>query len=246
MNKIYLSLVVTLLTTTTFAQIKFAPEVGINMGMQTIRTLSPTSPSTSSSLTESSKLSPGFTGGLNLDIKILRNLYVNTGTFYVFDNIKYSQTMNFTKYGLGNPASVTYNRLHYIKVPLYIMYKSGFEGMGRFTAGIGMYAAYAVGGNSVQSIPDTAYDIENEKVSLTYKNSNTEMKFGNDPLADNLRRWDYGVNACIGYESNIGLYFRGMVHYGLVNLDPANISDKRIRNWGFGLSIGYLIGKDNW
>src|SRR5687768_704735 len=98
MNKIYSSLVLTLLTTTTFAQIKFAPEVGINMGMQTIRTMS----SSSSSFTESSKLSPGFTAGLNLDIKILRNLYVNTGTFYVFDNIKYSQNKDFTKYGLGN------------------------------------------------------------------------------------------------------------------------------------------------
>jgi hypothetical protein len=244
MNKIYSSLVLTLLTTTTFAQIKFAPEVGINMGMQTIRTLSQTS--SSPSFTESSKLSPGFTGGLNLDIKILRNLYVNTGTFYVFDNIKYSQNKDLTKYGLGNPESISYSRLHYIKVPLYIMYKSGFEGMGRFTAGVGMYTAYAIGGNSVQSIPDATYDMENDKYSLTYKNSNTEMKFGDDPLTDNLRRWDYGINACMGYESNIGLYFRGTVNYGLVNLDPANISDKRIRNWGFGLSIGYLIGKDNW
>jgi hypothetical protein len=243
MNKIYSSLVLTLLTTTTFAQIKFAPEVGINMGMQTIRTMSQSS---SSSFTESSKLSPGFTGGLNLDIKILRNLYINTGTFYVFDNIKYSSNRDFTKYGLGTASSVTYNRLHYIKAPLYIMYKSGFEGMGRFTAGIGMYVAYAVGGNSVQSIPDTIYDMENQKVSLTYLKSNTEMKFGNDPLTDNLRRWDYGLNACIGYEANVGLYFRGTVNYGLVNLDPANVSDKRIRNWGFGLSIGYLIGKDNW
>jgi hypothetical protein len=243
MNKIYLSLVLTLLATTTFAQIKFAPEVGINMGMQTIRTMSQSS---SSSFTESSKPFPGFTGGLNLDIKILRNLYVNTGTFYVFDNIKYSHSKDFTQYGLGSASSVVYNRLHYIKVPLYIMYKSGFEGMGRFTAGIGMYAAYAVGGNNVQSIADTIYDMENQKVSLTYLKSNTEMKFGNDPLIDNLRRWDYGLNACIGYEANVGLYFRGTVNYGLANLDPANASDKRIRNWGFGLSIGYLIGKDNW
>lgn len=244
MNKIYSSLILTLLATTTYAQIKFAPEAGINMGMQTIRTL--TQSSSSPSFTESSKLSPGFTAGLNLDIKILRNLYVNTGTFYVFDNIKYSQHKDFTKYGLGTPSAITYNRLHYIKAPLYIMYKSGFEGMGRFTAGIGIYVAYAIGGNNIQSIPDTIYDMENEKVSLTYMNSNTEMKFGDDPMTDNLKRWDFGTNACIGYESNIGLYFRGTVNYGFVNLDPANISDKRIRNWGFGLSIGYLIGKDNW
>lgn len=242
MKKICLSVLSLVATTTTFAQIKFAPEFGVNMAMQTNRTLPPVS---SMSFTESSRLAPGISAGLNLDIKILRNLYLNTGAFYEFNNVKYVRDVDFTANGLGSAVYERYERVHYVRAPLYIMYKSGYEGMGRFTAGIGGYAAYAVGGNNVVASPVSAYDQDNKKYTLIYNKSNTEMTFGDDRSND-LRRWDLGLNACIGYESNIGLYFRGMVNYGLANLNPENVSEKRIRNWGFGLSIGYLIGKDNW
>jgi hypothetical protein len=242
MKKICLSVLSLVVSTTIFAQIKFAPEFGVNVAMQTNRTLSPIS---SMSLTESSHPAVGMSAGLNLDIKILRNLYLNTGAFYMFNNVKYSSEIAFPKEGLGSAGYERYDRVHYVRAPLYIMYKSGYEGMGRFIAGVGGYAAYAVGGNRVIASPYAAQDPVNSTYQIVYNKSNTEMTFGDD-IKNDMRRWDMGLNACIGYESNIGLYFRGSVSYGLANLNPENVSEKRIRNWGVGFSIGYLIGKDNW
>lgn len=243
MNKIYLCSLLTFLTTTTFAQIKFAPEIGLNMAMQKEQKEISALQSTEM---VSSKLSPGVSAGLNLDIKVLRNLYINTGAFYMFHNIKYDHVVDFSAYGLDNATYIRYDRVHDIRVPLYVMYKSGYEGMGRFTAGIGAYMAYAVGGNRLETTPNSTLDTFTEKMTVRITKSNKKMKFGDDPILDQRRCWDYGLNACIGYESNIGLYFRGTVNYGLVNLDPAASDQFKVRNWGLGFSIGYLIGKDNW
>jgi hypothetical protein len=242
MKRIYIPLALLLLSSTTFAQIKFAPEFGANVAMQTTRFASDTLLST----TQTSKPAPGLTIGLNLDIKILRNLYINTGAAYFFNNVKYQNNLDFSSKGLDVLQSERYDRVHYVRAPLYIMYKSGFEGMGRFTAGAGVYAAYAIGGNRVQTIPSAVYNADKQNYYAIYKHSNSEMSFGNDPKTDQMRRWDYGLNACIGYESNVGLYFRGWGNYGLVNLDPNQSDNLRVRNWGLGISIGFLIGKDNW
>lgn len=243
MNRKYLSALLTLLSTTTFAQIKFAPEAGIHMGMQTVKT-KPASASVTSS--ETSTLSPGFTGGVIADIKVLRNLYIQTGAFYTFDNIRYSSKVDLSQYDLGTPVAKRFDRLYSTRFPLFIMYKSGVEGMGRFIAGAGPYASYIFAGSRVQDMPYTTYDDKTQQVSYVMKHFNNDMKLGNDRSTDQLRQWDYGVNACIGYQANVGLYFRGYFNYGLPNLAPGNSSDYRIRNWGFGLSIGYLIGKDDW
>lgn len=241
MNPKFLLALLTLLPTTTFAQIKFAPEAGLHIGMQTLKTASST-PFTSS---ETSQLSPGFTGGLMLDIKVLRNLYIQTGAFYMFDNIRYSHQVDLTQLDLGQPKYTQYDRLYSMKAPLYIMYKSGFEGTGRFIAGIGPYASYIFAGNRVVENPVVSSDAAGN-FSYIMKRSNRDIRLGSEPYQDQLRSWDYGVNACIGYQSNIGMYFRGYFQYGLANLDPDNTPGYHIRNWGFGISIGYLIGKDDW
>lgn len=251
MKKIYFQVLFTVVTTTTFAQIKFAPEFGLNMAMQTKKTTPFIAQQYS---TQTSLLSPGLTAGLNVDIKILRNLYINTGAAYVFNNVKRTSLHDYTQYmappealraAYGDLTEAHYQRVHYLKVPLYIMYKSGFEGTGRFTAGVGPYAAYAMGGNRVESLYKVINDDIVSERSLIHYKTNTEMLFGNTGT-DDLKRWDYGMNACIGYESNVGLYFRGWTNYGLTNLQPEGVNERRIRNWGFGFSIGYLVGKDSW
>ena len=244
MNKLPVLLSLTLLSTTSFAQIKFAPEAGLNMAMQNTKT---TNNDVGTVVTENSSLSPGFSAGIMADWKVLKTMYLQAGVFYYFDNIKYSKAIDFSQYGWSNQNRIQYDRVHSLRLPVYLMYKSGFEGAGRFMAGVGPYAAYTISGNRLISQPDLIYDGGTGKVSgYTVRHSSTDLKIGDKAFSDQLRTWDFGFNACIGYESNVGLYFRGSFSYGLLNQEPANMDSYKIRNWGAGFSIGYLIGKDGW
>ncbi len=244
MNKILTSLSLTLLTTTTFAQIKFAPEAGLNMAMQNTKTKIADIPLGS---TETSKLSPGAFGGVMGDLKLHKKMYLQAGIFYYYNNIKYANEVDLSAYQLGTPSTVRYDRIHSLRLPVYLMYKSGFEGSGRFMAGIGPYVNYSFSGNRALQVPFIIYDSASHKVSnYTIRKSNTDLKIGDQAFKDDIRNWDFGLNACIGYESNVGLYFRGTFSYGLLNQDPANTDNYKVKNWGMGISIGYLIGKDSW
>jgi len=240
MNRPLLFFLLCLWTTTTSAQIKFAPEFGINTAFQTQQlTIRETTG------TQTSRLQPGALAGLNIDIKVVKSLYLQTGAFYTFDNIKYITETPAVPEGIDLPASSAKLYLHYAKVPLYIMYKSGHEGTGRFLAGAGPYLGYALGGSQAFRTVMPVYDPAGTYSGYTVSRTSTRIQFGDGP-SDRLRRWEYGINACIGYESNVGLYFRGNFNYGLNNILPEAYSDATTRNWGFGLSIGFLMGKDNW
>lgn len=212
------------------------------MGMQTIKTVHSSGTSVAS---EGSRLSPGFSGGLLADVKILRNLYVQTGALYTFHNIKFSHKVDLSMYDLGTLHYKRYDRVYSLRLPLYAMYKSGFEGTGRFIAGVGPYAEYMLAGNRITEAPYTLYDTLLGKVSYKVVNSNNDLRFGSQ-AGDDMRRWDYGVTGCIGYESNVGLYFRGSFSYGLANLSPSSSGDYKLHNWAFGVSLGFLIGRDDW
>lgn len=242
MNRTVILIFLTLLSTTTFAQVKFGPEAGFNVAMQNRKMVS----SRSGSYTETSQPAPGFNLGLIVDLKLFKNLYLQSGAFYYFDNIKYIRSLDFTAYGLGAPKLIEYYRTHQVRVPLYVVYKSGFEGMGRFIAGAGPYATYTFSGKRILSAPTPIYETNSNKVSgYDIMRTQNDMTFG-EAIDDDRRKWDYGVGGFMGYESNVGFYFRGTFSYGLADLSAVHAESRNVRNWGFGISIGYLFGEDNW
>lgn len=244
MKKLFLILSVTLLTTTTFAQIRFAPEAGLNMAMQSVKSTVQAVPMTTTAF---SRLSPGASVGVMADLRLMKSMYLQTGVFYFFNNIKYSSDIDLSSYELGTPSRVQYDRVHSFRLPVFLMYKSGYEGSGRFIAGAGPYLAYNFSASRSLRVPVVTYDPGDGKVSgYMINNSTADLPIGNEAYKDALRPLDLGLNACIGYESNVGLYFRGTFSYSLLNQDPANTDQYRVRNWGMGISIGYLLGKDNW
>lgn len=223
------------------AQFRLGPEVGVNLGMQ-----NQSIKAGSSTENRNSTLKVGTIVGLNLDISVLSRCYIQTGLFYVYNNIKFKNEVDFTPFGLGNPKQEINDDIHTFRVPLYIMYKSGFDGFGRFIAGIGPYVGYTFIANRDISTPTLVYNSNGEAVSFYNDKSNYELELGNDPLKDEMRKWDYGVNACIGFESNVGMFFRGYFNYGLQNLTPGGSADNKLKNWGTGVTVGFNIGKDNW
>jgi len=223
------------------AQFRLGPEAGVNFGMQTQNVNEG-----SSTTHRNSTLKVGAIAGLNFDIRVLSRCYIQTGLFYVYDNIKFKNEIDFTPFGLGNPKQEINDDIHTFRMPLYIMYKSGFDGFGRFITGVGPYIGYSFIANRDISTPVLEYNNTGEAVSFYTNKSNYELELGNDPLKDAMRKWDYGLTACIGYESNVGMFFRGYFNYGLQNLTPGGTSDNKLRNWGTGITVGFNIGKDNW
>jgi hypothetical protein len=218
------------------AQVRIGPEAGVNLGLQ--RSVIN---SNDVSTRRSSTLKAGAIGGVNVDISILRNLYVQTGLFYNYDNIKFKDQKFFPENNLGNYKSEIHDDIHYIKLPLYLMYKSGFDGSGRFMAGVGPYLSYAFIANRATSIPT----LDTSGTAVLVMKTNEQLSLGNK-ATDDLRNWDYGLNACIGYESNVGLFFRGTFNWGLKNLYPMGSSDMKLQNWGAAITIGVNIGRDSW
>lgn len=241
MIKNLLLLLLTLASLTTSAQIKFAPELGINMAMMNRH-----STSSMGSKSEVSKLSPGVKIGAIADIGLAKYFFLQTGIFYTWNNVKFSEVIDFSMYGLENAERVSRYRTHNIQVPLFALYKSGFEGAGRFFIGAGPYLGYALSGRENHKVPVDTYDAAENKVSYYIKSSESAIEFGDDPATDRLRNLDYGAIATMGYQSNVGLYFRSTFHYGLANVQPGGSSDNSLNNWGMGLSIGVMLGKDGW
>lgn len=231
---------ITGLSSITNAQIRIGPEAGMNFGMQNQENIQ------GSASTRNSTLKIGALAGVNIDIKILRKCYVQTGLLYVYDNIKFKNEAGGIPEVFGNPKEEINDDIHTLRIPLYIMYKSGYDGSGRFMAGVGPYVGYAFIANRNISMPTVIKNDNGEAVGYYRAKTNYELELGNDPVKDYMKNWDFGLNACIGYESNVGMFFRGNFNYGLQNLLPGSPSGNYLRNWGFGVSIGFNIGKDNW
>jgi|GEM_PF-586572 len=228
-------------TITLNAQIKFAPEAGCNLAFMRER-------STGSGITQTmfSQLTPGFKAGLALDIKVTDHFYFQPAVFYVWHKIRFSRNVEMSMFGLPNEEYTRRVTIDYIRSPLYFMYKTGFDGMGRFFSGIGPYAGLAVGGYNRVRMPVAYYDANKPGMSTMWVSEESSLRLGNRTGKDQMKDLDYGMAATIGYESNVGLFFRAYYYYGLSNLAPSYQTGNTIRNWGTGFSIGVMLGKDAW
>lgn len=185
---------------------------------------------------------PGIRAGLLADIALSRSFYLQPGVFYAWTNSRTEPDAFYDKdikYQAFNKYSI-----HNLQIPVYALYKSSVEGMGRFIVGAGPYLGYAFSGK----LKESSYTFQpmGTQFVVEHIQQTHSLKIGDSKEKDELRPLDYGATATIGYESNIGLYFRAQGTYGLANLMPGGDSDHAIHNWGFGISIGFLFGRDNW
>lgn len=204
-----------LLSSTAFAQVKFAPEVGLNMYNQTLTT-------TNTSTT--GKMLPGLRVGIMADLPITDHFAVQPGLLY---NLNRTQT----EMSWGNAVSVTANRsMHALQIPVYFLYKSGTEGSGRFFGGIGPNFTYALSGN----------DHTTANVLGLNGDTDRKMKFGSDS-GDDMKPFNVEGTVTLGYELASGAYIRANYNFGLLNQLPKGDSDNGLKNMSFGVSLGYLL-----
>lgn len=226
--------------TATFAQVnvKFGVEAGTAMSMFRYK-----NSASESNVTPRSRITaPGVNIGAVADISLTRQFYLQPGVLYSWNNSRVEPEV-FTSNGVQYQPFTAYS-IHNVQIPVYALYKSSVEGTGRFIAGAGPYIGYAFSGR----IKERSYTLQPVGTSLVVDAEQTtkSLKIGNDKATDQYKPLDYGLVGTMGYESNVGLYFRGQFNYGLANLMPAGNSDHAMKSWGFGISIGYFFGPDGW
>lgn len=237
------SLLITLLmfcATASFAQVKvrLGLEAGSSMSMLRYK-----NSASESNISPRARLTtPGVKAGFVADIALTKQFYLQPGVLYSWNNSKVEPDV-FTNNGTQYQPFTSYS-IHNVQIPVYALYKSSVEGTGRFIAGAGPYIGYAFSGR----IKERSYTLQPLGTSLVVEavQATNSLKIGNDKATDQYKPLDYGLVGTLGYESNVGLYFRGQFNYGLANLMPAGNSDHSMKSWGFGVSIGYFFGPDGW
>lgn len=226
------------LSASVFAQdLKIAPEVG-GTYQTMIQKINDASFET--------KYQAGLRLGANVDIGLNTNFSIQTGLFL---NLNSGAEASFTRnyfLGSGLPAKDQDNRryhLNYLQIPIYAVFKTGKEfDDPHFFVGVGPYFAAVIGGRFEQEFTNSLNGMD-----LT-KRKDQPISIGTE-LKDDIKPFDLGVQATIGYEIPIGLYIRAFYGIGLLNVFPGKLPDSHFRNHGGGITVGYffdLTQKNMW
>ena len=154
-------------------------------------------------------LKTGFNAGVNAEIPVGIDFYLQPGLLFSTKGAKY----NF----LGTETT---RNISYLELPVNFLYKPAL-GEGHLLLGFGPYAAYAVGGK----IKGGGTDID--------------MEFGDevgetkafDAGANLLAGYEFSNN--LSFQLNAGLGLLNMYNR------PQGDSESTLKNTGFGLSLGY-------
>jgi hypothetical protein len=165
------------------------------------------------------KLKTGFHVGLNYEIPIAPEFYLQPGVLFS------------TKGAKADNDDETKTNLSYIEVPINFVFKPTL-GTGKLVLGIGPYVAYAVGGK----IKD-----DDDEVDIKFENDLTAAQaISNDPY---LKPLDFGGNLLAGYEFSSKFSVQLNAQLGMSNLIPKiegeKPEDTKWKNTGFGVSLGY-------
>jgi len=128
--------------TTASAQLRFGPEVGLNL--TSIQ-------SKMDGTSDNSDMKVGARIGGVVDIPVTGGLYVRPGIQFSMMGGKEKQDF------FGTTVTSTLN-LNYIQVPVNVLYKFGQEGDGRFYVGVTPYLGFGIGGKV--KVEDVSADIK--------------------------------------------------------------------------------------
>lgn len=168
---------------------------------------------------EDNKLKTGFNVGVNAEVPIAPDFYVQPGLLFTTKGAK-------AKEGDGKL------NLSYLEVPINLLYKPTL-GAGKMLLGFGPYVGFGIGGK---------YKTGSTDVDVKFKNDvKTSDVSATDPKVF-LRGLDFGGNLLVGYELSNNLSFQLNAQLGMSNLNPKENGVKskdKAHNTGFGISIGY-------
>ena len=167
------------------------------------------------------KLMVGLNAGVNAEVPIAQDFYVQPGLLY---SVKGAKAEN--DFG-GDDVKF---KLNYIELPINLLYKPAL-GEGRLLMGFGPYIAYALNGKVKAG--DDDFDIE-------FDNEVAPIDLIDGPV---MKRFDAGANLLFGFEMSNNLSAQLNAQLGLLNLNPKVTGNNQdlgtLKNTGFGVSVGY-------
>ncbi|CAN5791342.1 porin family protein [soil metagenome] len=160
------------------------------------------------------KLTPAVNAGVNVEIPLVKDFYLQPGVLISTRGAKYSDNKTLN--------------LVYLEVPVNFVYKPAL-GMGHLIAGFGPYVDFGLGGK-------IKYGGETPDQDIHFTNNPTnESSF--------YRRVGAGANLLFGYEFKNKLSFQLNTQLGLTDINPKYdnvVTSKAVsKNVGFGISAGY-------
>ena len=165
------------------------------------------------------KLKVGFNVGVNAEIPIADEFYIQPGLLFT------------TKGAKADNDDDTKVNINYLELPINFLYKPVL-GTGKLLLGFGPYAGYAIGGKIKSGDNDIDLEFESE---LSQAEAVRYLW--------TFRRFDFGANLLAGYEFSNKFSVQLNAQLGLTNISPeiagTDSDDYKTKNTGFGVSVGY-------
>jgi hypothetical protein len=195
--------------------------------------------------TNSNMFKHGFHAGVIGDIGLSNNFSVVPGLRYSMKGGEMDLEYNSTKM-VGNNSVPTVikdkNKLtyHYVEMPVNVVYKTGMPGDGRFMIGAGPYLAYMVNAQNKWNRTESWLGENGQPLSNSEKGAQ-KLETGSKS-EDDIKSWDYGAQAFVGYQLPGGMFFKGGSQFGFANTIPKGSSTFYQKNYNFFVTVGYMLG----
>jgi hypothetical protein len=189
-----------------------------------------------------SKPNLGLRGGLVADFGITDNISFQPALLFVMKGAREEVDESETTFGITIKSTYQSKiNLNYIQIPLNFQYHLNDDKTG-FFVGAGPYIAYAFAGKYAI---DGQFEISGAgfPTQTTTVKEDIDVEFG-DEEGDMFKNLDLGVGLNAGYMLPMGVFVRAFGEYGFSNILPEFYAsqDGKTRNYGFGLTVGYMIG----
>lgn len=215
------------------AQIQVGPEFGLThttMGM------------TINDIKYNNSYVVGAKVGVAFDIPVDGLFYLQPSLSFGFLHGGKASYKNYYREGSGVPVEISDERtyqLYSVQLPVLFTMKTDFTySPNNFTFGVGPYFNLNYGGYYSR----TYYTSLNGLNRYVY--DDRAMKIGEESVAADIRPFEIGCMAAVGYEMGMGLNFKLYYSMGFNDMGPTGgMVNNRFKSWGGGLNISYYINR---